>query len=158
MQALRREQASVSQLMRAAEEEQELILRRQAQGLLPVIERLERFSQGLAKASQERREAIQELSTRLLRRASDSLDEVAKRLHPNDRKQVDSLVRDIGNRFERCRRLVRQNHLLISRTLEFQQQLRRRIDPGQQWISSYNDRGEVAHVRAGSVPRWQNIV
>jgi flagellar biosynthesis/type III secretory pathway chaperone len=158
MVALRREQASVSQLMRAAEEEQELILRRQTEGILPLLERLERFSQGLAKASEDRREAVRELSTRLLRRASDSLAEVSKRLPPNDRNQVDALVRDIGSRFERCRRLVRQNHLLISRTLEFQQQLRRRIDPGQQWISSYNDRGEVAHVRAGSVPRWQNIV
>lgn len=158
MVALRREQASVSLLMKAAEEEQDLILRRQAQGILPALERLERSSQGLAKASEERREALRELSIRVLRRASDSLEEVSRRIHPNDRLQVQTLARDIGQRFDRCRRLVRQNHLLISRSLEFQEQLRRRIDPGQQWISSYNDRGEVAHVRAGSVARWQNIV
>lgn len=158
MAALRREQASVAQLMRAAEEEQELILRREAGGIMPALERLERSSQALAKASQERREAHSELSLRALRRASDSLEEVVRRLHPNDRAQIQTLVQDIGRRFDRCRRLVRQNHLLISRSLEFQELLRRRIEPRQQWISSYNDRGEVAHVRAGSVPRWQNTV
>lgn len=156
--ALRQEQALVLQLQRVVDEEQGQILRREPVALVGTLDRMERVGQQLATAGQGRKAALQDLASRVQRRPTDSMSEILRWVTPAERSQINGMVQDIQARFARCRRVLRQNHLLLTRALELQEALRRQLDPGQQWINSYNQRGQAIPLRARSTPRWENIV
>lgn len=139
---LRDELKQYGELMALLDRQQELVLQRDADGIQATAEQIDQQSMVLEEFKAVRRRVQEELAQALGMSPIDTIEELLPRLPQAYRPLIKALVEDNNFSIQRIGRVARQNHMLLSRSIEMVGGLIRSICPDQA-PGVYNGSGEV---------------
>ena len=150
---LRDEVQEYGGLLRLFEEQQDCVFRRDAERLLQLIETIKDATQTAEAARRHREECVSAFAVDCGREAAVTLRSLLPCVDNQVRPLIEALIDEVNRLIHRVRRLARQNHLLLARTVELQQGLLRQFYPGA-FTPTYSAHGRVAMAAAGSLPAY----
>jgi hypothetical protein len=154
--ALREELQQYGEMLALTEHQQELIASRAAPQLIEAVQAVN-AQMGSIRDARERREARQRELARLLCAEEDSpLATLVPFLSDEYRVLVGALVEENNELLQRVRQRVRQNHLLLARSVELLQRL---VDSllATARTTVYDDSGHLAGNAGGHRPLWNTV-
>jgi flagellar biosynthesis/type III secretory pathway chaperone len=151
---LREEVQEYGGLLRLFEQQQECVFNREPDRLLLLIETIKNAT-GQAEDVRRRREKCVSAFASGLGRATDStLRSLLPSIDDHARPLLEALIDEVNRLIHRVRRITRQNHLLLSRTVELQQGLLRQFYPGA-FTATYSARGRVSMAAPGPLAAYR---
>ena len=155
--ALREELTQYGELLALMEEQQELIVNRQPQELLDNLARVNAQMEKIASA-REARETGKSAVTKVISAPKDiSFREMTDQLPEEYRPLLDALVEEINTLLEHIQKWLRQNHLLLQRSLDLMQRLVQEVFP-QSKPKTYSNRGYVSPVNPPPSSLYEGLI
>jgi flagellar biosynthesis/type III secretory pathway chaperone len=143
IEALREELKEYGEMLALLDQQQSLVIRRETQHLVQSVTTINGQVDVIAAARRER-EQRQRHVARLVELPEEApFAELVPQLPDDYRPLVQALVQENNELLNRIQRRARQNHLLLTRTVELMQRLLSPFFPATQ-PATYNDTGEMA--------------
>jgi len=140
--ALREELQQYGEMLARLDEQQQLVMRRAAQAALETVPLIQSQSAILTQARETRFSAMKQLCSQLQMPESATFKELVPQL-PNDyRPLVSALVEENNELLQRIHQRARQNHVLLTRTVESMQHVINSLGIHRP-TPVYNDEGNV---------------
>lgn len=140
---LRSEVAEYGRLIQLFEEQQALLFKRDAGGVLRVTGEIDEQADVLMDSRKKREQAAGELARGKGLDGSTTLGGLLPHVAEEARPLLRALVSDVNRAAGRLRRVSRHNRLFLIRTIENNQELLRRLRPGS-FTKVYSPRGNVS--------------
>jgi hypothetical protein len=121
--ALRDELQHYGEMLARLDDQQQLVMRRAPDALVQTIPQVQQQSTILAQAREVRFAAMKYLSAQLGLADNSSFKDLIPQLPPNYRPLIDALVEENNELLMRIHHRARQNHLLLTRTVESMQRV-----------------------------------
>lgn len=150
---LRDEVQGYGALLRLFEEQQDCVFRREPERLLPLIEAIKSATEAAAAARRQREESVSAFAVDCGRDPGAALRSLLPCVDDHARPLLQALIDEVNRLIHRVRRIARQNHLLLARTVELHQGLLRQFCPGA-FTPTYSAHGRVAMAGAGPLPAY----
>jgi flagellar biosynthesis/type III secretory pathway chaperone len=150
---LRDEVQEYGGLLRLFEEQQECVFKRTPSHLLELIETIKDATQRAEDARRRREECVRAFATGLGRTADVTLRSLLPSVDDEAQPLLQALIDEVNRLIHRVRRITRQNHLLLSRTVQLHQGLLRQFYPGA-FTPTYSARGRVSMAPAAPMPAY----
>lgn len=138
--ALREELQQYGEMLALLDREQELVMLRAGADLLESVSAVQSQSAAIQQARARREEARRALATSLGQPEDSAFAILVPLLPPHYRPLVDALVRENNQLIVRVQQRARQNHLLLSRSLELMQRFLTTLFPSRD-PQVYDDHG-----------------
>jgi flagellar biosynthesis/type III secretory pathway chaperone len=151
---LRNEVQEYGDMLRLFEEQQECVFNRDPARLLQLIETTKDATQRAEEARRLREECVSSFASGMGRASDASLRTLLPIIDDEARPLLQALIEEVNRLIHRVRRITRQNHLLLSRTVQLHQGLLRQFYPGA-FTSTYSARGRVSVAPAASLPAYR---
>jgi flagellar biosynthesis/type III secretory pathway chaperone len=119
--ALRSELQDYGELLARLDEEQQCVLRRAPDGLLSAVDSIEEQSAAVQQARLHREECRKKLAAEFKLQPNSSLADLIRALPHDYRPLVSALMEENNELLKRVQQRARQNHLLLSRSVELMQ-------------------------------------
>ncbi|MDD2765210.1 MAG: flagellar export chaperone FlgN [Opitutaceae bacterium] len=148
---LRREVQAYGGLLLLFEEQQACVFRRDAACLLRLIDAIADATRAAERARREREQCVSAFAVARGRNAEASLRSLLPCIEGEARPLLEALIAEVNHLIRRVRRVARQDHLLLSRLVELQQDLLRQFYPGA-FTQTYSAQGRVALATAAAPP------
>lgn len=153
--ALRHELQQYGEMLALLDQQQELIISRAAEELYQLVPRIE--TQGEAHRGPRRAQVCrQTLAGALLRPAETTFQNLLGDLPPDYRPLVQALVEENNRLLARVQQRVRQNHLLLSRSVDMMQRLVNTLFPSRDPLV-YNGYGRKTPPPAQPRPLYEAV-
>jgi hypothetical protein len=153
-QCLRDEVQEYGGLLRLFEEQQDCVFRRDADQLLQLIELIRTATESAGAARGRREECASAYAVECGRGADSTLRALLPCVDGQAQPLIEALIDEVNRLIHRVRKLARQNHLLLARTVELQQGLLRQFYPGA-FTPTYSAHGRVALAAGAPVAAYQ---
>lgn len=148
IEALREELKEYGEMLALLDQQQDLVMRRQAHDLLQCVTAINSQADTIAAARSEREQRRRQVSRKLGLSEHTTFAALTPRLPAKYRPLLQALVQENNDLLLRVRQRARQNHLLLSRTVELMQLFLDTLPPGSQ-PSIHSDTGRLL---PGAVP------
>lgn len=148
---LRTELTEYGELLRLFEQQQESLFKRDAEAVLRLGTQIEDQAHILQDCRQQREKAVAQLAQTLALPATSTLRSMLPHLDADARPLLEALINEINVLLHRVRRTSRHNHLLLSRTLELQQELLQQLRPDA-FTKTYAATGRVSLASTSASP------
>jgi flagellar biosynthesis/type III secretory pathway chaperone len=152
--SLREEVQEYGGLLRLFEEQQDCVFHREPGRLLELIESIKDATEQAEDARRRRENCVSSFASGLGRAADSTLRSLLPYIDDQARPLLEALIDEVNRLIHRVRRITRQNHLLLSRTLELQQGLLRQFYPGA-FTSTYSARGRLSLAAPGPLAAYR---
>lgn len=156
VQALREELQQYGEILALLEQQQEIITSRAAPQLVEVVQAINRQMVIIRQARDARTVRQGELAGLLQMNETSTLTELSRFLPSDYRLLVGALIEENNNLLTRVRQRVRQNHLLLARSVELMQRLLDSLLSTTR-TTMYDDSGQVAKKLTGLRSRWSAV-
>jgi len=150
---LRGEVQEYGGLLRLFEEQQDCVFHRDAERLLQLIEAIKSATETAETARRHREDSVTAFAADCGRDANATLRSLLPCVDDHARPLLEALIDEVNRLIHRVRRIARQNHLLLARTVELQQGILRQFYPGA-FTPTYSAHGRVAMAAAGPLPAY----
>jgi flagellar biosynthesis/type III secretory pathway chaperone len=140
IETLRHELQQYGEMLALMDREQDLIVQRSSQELFDTVSAIQSQAGFIQNARSRRDQVRAELAERLGRSSDASFEEIVPLVPPEYRPLLDALVRENNQLLFRVQQRARQNHLLLSRSLELMQRFLSTLFPTRD-NQVYNDHG-----------------
>ena len=150
---LRDEVQEYGGLLRLFEEQQECVFNRDPDRLLQLIESIKEAAQRAEEIRFRRESCIRLFAVELGHAAGESLRSLLPAVDDEARPLLQALIDEVNRLIHRVRRITRQNHLLLSRTVELQQGILRQFYPGA-FTPTYSALGRISVAPASPLPAY----
>ena len=127
--SLRTEIAGFGGLLNLFEQQQQRLFARDTDGVLRLSTEIEEHSRGMAEQRSRRERIVAEFALAHNPPANATLRSLLPHLAAEVRPLIEALISEVNVLIHRVRRLTRQNHTLLARTVESQQELMRTLRP-----------------------------
>jgi flagellar biosynthesis/type III secretory pathway chaperone len=144
---LREEALAYGTLYQMYEEQQRLLFKREAPGVLATAAEIERQVRVAAERRQDREAALAVFASEHGIERGRPISELIQMIEPVARGQIQALIESLNALIGRVRRMSRNNLLFLSRTVEHHQALLRALRPSA-CTRTYGATGVVATTRA----------
>jgi len=147
--SLRTEIAGFGVLLNLFEQQQQRLFARDSDGVLRLSTEIETHSQQMHRDRSRREQLVAEFALTQQQPATATLRSLLPFLPAPVRPLLEALISDVNRLIHRVRRLTRQNHLLLARTVESHQDLLRTLRPDafQQTYSAAGRKSVVSNAR-----------
>ena len=129
VEALREELTQYGELLALMQEQQELIINRQPQELLDNLARVNTQMEKVATAREARHMGRSALTGAIGAQNDITFREMTNQLPEEYRPLLDALVEEINTLLEHIQKWLRQNHMLLQRSLDLMQRLVQEVFP-----------------------------
>jgi flagellar biosynthesis/type III secretory pathway chaperone len=140
--ALRDELQQYGEMLARLDDQQQLVMRRAAQAALQTVPLIQSQSAILSQARETRFSAMKQLCSELQLPESATFKELMPQLPHDYRPLVDALVQENNELLQRIHQRARQNHVLLTRTVESMQHVINSLGIHRP-TPVYNDTGNV---------------
>jgi flagellar biosynthesis/type III secretory pathway chaperone len=140
--ALRDELQQYGEMLARLDDQQQLVMRRAAQAAMQTVPLIQSQSAVLSQARETRFSAMKELCSQLQLPDSATFKELMPQLPQDYRPLVDALVQENNELLQRIHQRARQNHVLLTRTVESMQHVINSLGIHRP-TPVYNDAGNV---------------
>lgn len=138
--ALREELEQYGEMLARLDDQQELVMRREADGVLQSVEAVQVQSLVIRRAREERERRQIDLAGSSGLSASADFSELIPRLPSDYGMLVSALVQENNNLLVRVQQRARQNHMLLAQSLELMGRMMKSLFPGSD-LRTYNAGG-----------------
>jgi flagellar biosynthesis/type III secretory pathway chaperone len=142
VEALREELKEYGEMLALLDQQQELVLRRQAQDLFVSTSGVNAQAEAIAAARNEREQRQRHVARQLGLPDDAPFAAIVPQLPPDYRPLVNALVQENNELLIRVQQRARQNHVLLSRVVELMQRFIGTLFPGAA-NPTYNDTGRM---------------
>ncbi len=149
VEALREELKEYGEMLALLDQQQDLVMRRQAQDLVVSTSGVNAQAEAIAAARNEREQRQRQVARQLGLPEDAPFAVVVPQLPPDYRPLVNALVQENNELLARIQQRARQNHLLLSRVVDLMQRFITSLFPGTP-TPTYSDAGRVL---ASGVPQ-----
>ncbi len=156
--ALREELTQYGELLALMQEQQELIINRQAQDLLQNLNKVNDQMKKIAAARDGREVARRALVALVGGDAGTTFRQMTAKLPPEYQPLLEALVEEINQLLQRVHQWLRQNHLLLRRSLDLMQSILQNIFPTTTATRTYGRLGAVSPVAPPPSTLYEGII
>ena len=149
VQSLREELIQYGEMLTLLEDQQELIVNRSADGLIQNLTAIHSQMAEIAKVRDKRDEQRFELANSLEKDGDILFKELIPCMPSDYQTLTKALLDEVNGLLQKANQRMRQNHLLLSRSLDFMQQLIQSLFPTQAG-QTYDQSGQIG---AGYIPQ-----
>ena len=149
VQSLREELIQYGEMLTLLEDQQELIVNRSADGLIQNLTAIHSQMAEIAKVRDKRDEQRFELANSLEKDGDILFKELIPCMPSDYQTLTQALLDEVNGLLQKANQRMRQNHLLLSRSLDFMQQLIQSLFPTQAG-QTYDQSGQIG---AGYIPQ-----
>ena len=154
--ALREELHEYGEMLARLDEQQELVMKREAEGIMASVSTIQDQSVVIQRAREARELRQNELSLHLGMEKGAEFSKIIPRLPEDYRPLVNALVQENNSLLTRIQQRARQNHLLLRQSLDFMQRFLTTLFPGHE-PRVYNGGGQVFAPGAPSVAVYEAV-
>ncbi len=158
IESLREEMTQYGELLALMQEQQELIINRQPQELLANLNEVNGQMEKIAVARQAREQARLSLATQLGGTQETTFTEMTSQLPEEYRPLLGALVEEINALLQNVHKWLRQNHLLLKRSLDLMQDILQNVFPAQASPKTYGRQGAVSPVNPPPSTLYEGII
>ncbi len=158
IESLREEMTQYGELLALMQEQQELIINRQPQELLANLNEVNGQMEKIAVARQAREQARLSLATQLGGTQETTFTEMTSQLPEEYRPLLEALVEEINALLQNVHKWLRQNHLLLKRSLDLMQDILQNVFPAQASPKTYGRQGAVSPVNPPPSTLYEGII
>ena len=158
IESLREEMTQYGELLALMQEQQELIINRQPQELLANLNEVNGQMEKIAVARQAREQARLSLATQLGGTQETTFTEMTSQLPEEYRPLLKALVEEINALLQNVHKWLRQNHLLLKRSLDLMQDILQNVFPAQASPKTYGRQGAVSPVNPPPSTLYEGII
>ncbi|MDP7011302.1 MAG: flagellar protein FlgN [Verrucomicrobiota bacterium] len=161
IESLRTEMTQYGELLALMQEQQELIINRQPQELLANINEVVGQNgqmEKIAMAREAREQARLTLATQLGGTGEMTFKQMTGQLPEEYRPLLEALVDEINALLQKVQKWLRQNHLLLKRSLDLMQDILQNIFPTQASPKTYGRQGAVSPVNPPPSTLYEGII
>ncbi len=158
IESLREEMTQYGELLALMQEQQELIINRQPQELLANLNEVNGQMEKIAVARQAREQARLSLATQLGGTQETTFTEMTSQLPEEYRPLLGALVEEINALLQNVHKWLRQNHLLLKRSLDLMQDILQNVFPAQASPKTYGRKGAVSPVNPPPSTLYEGII
>ena len=127
--SLRNEIAGFGGLLHLFEQQQERLFARDTDGVLRLSTEIEEHTRAMAEHRSRREQIVADFALAHAQPARATLRSLLPFIPADARPLIEALIAEVNVLIHRVRRLTRQNHTLLARTVESQQELMRTLRP-----------------------------
>ncbi len=149
IEALREELQQYGEMLALLDQQQELVVRRDTAKLLENLAAINAQTSVIQVARQQREQRQRELNVRVRLPADATFRELLPLLSDEYRLLVQALVDEVNRCLDRVQQRTRQNHLLLSRSMEMMQRFIAALFPSSV-VTTYNQTGKAAAAGIGT--------
>jgi len=158
IESLREEMTQYGELLALMQEQQELIINRQPQELLTNLNEVNSQMEKIAAARQAREQARLTLAMQLGGTQETTFTEMTGQLPEEYRPLLEALVEEINALLQNVHKWLRQNHLLLKRSLDLMQDILQNVFPAQASPKTYGRQGAVSPVNPPPSTLYEGII
>ncbi|MDP7010421.1 MAG: flagellar protein FlgN [Verrucomicrobiota bacterium] len=158
IESLREEMTQYGELLALMQEQQELIINRQPQELLTNLNEVNSQMEKIAGARQAREQARMTLAMQLGGTQETTFTEMTGQLPEEYRPLLEALVEEINALLQNVHKWLRQNHLLLKRSLDLMQDILQNVFPAQASPKTYGRQGAVSPVNPPPSTLYEGII
>ncbi len=141
--ALRQELAEYGELLRLFEQQQQSLFARDADAVLRIGGEIEGQARILQDCRTRREQAVSTFAKRVGQPGASTIRALLDYVEAEARPLLEALVNEVNHLLHRVRRTSRQNHAMLSRTLEIHQETLRQLRPDS-FMKTYSSAGRVS--------------
>ena len=157
--ALREELTQYGEVLALMQEQQELIINRAANELLINLNTVNSQMEQVALARQQRELARQQLVASLGGTEETTFRQMTEMLPPEVQPLVDALVQEINQILKNVQKWLRQNHILLKRSLDLMQTIMKNMFPSSRSLAgTYGRSGQVSPVNPPPSSLYEGII
>lgn len=157
--ALRDELTQYGEVLALMQEQQELIIDRAANELLINLNTVNSQMEQVALARQQRELARQQLIASLGGTKETTFRQMTEMLPPEVQPLVDALVQEINQILQNVQKWLRQNHILLKRSLDLMQTIMKNMFPSSSAVTgTYGRSGQVSPVNPPPSSLYEGII
>ncbi len=158
IESLREEMTQYGELLALMQEQQELIINRQPQELLVNLNEVNGQMEKIATARQAREQARVALTTQLGATQETTFKQMTSQLPEEYQPLLEALVNEINALLQKVQKWLRQNHLLLKRSLDLMQDILQNVFPAQASPKTYGRQGAVSPVNPPPSTLYEGII
>ncbi len=158
IESLREEMTQYGELLALMQEQQELIINRQPQELLANLNEVNGQMEKVAAARQAREQARVALATQLGATQDTTFKQMTSQLPEEYQPLLEALVNEINALLQNVHKWLRQNHLLLKRSLDLMQDILQNVFPAQASPKTYGRQGAVSPVNPPPSTLYEGII
>lgn len=157
--ALREELTQYGEVLALMQEQQELIINRAANDLLINLNRVNEQMERVAIARNQRETCRQNLVAALGGAEDTTFRQMTEMLPPEVQPLLDALVQEINHMLQNIQRWLKQNHLLLKRSLDLMQTIMKNMFPSAEAAAgTYGRSGQVSPVNPPPSSLYEGII
>jgi hypothetical protein len=157
--ALREELTQYGEVLALMQEQQELIINRAANELLINLNTVNSQMEQVALARQQRELARQQLIASLGGTEETTFRQMTEMLPPEVQPLVDALVQEINQILQNVQKWLRQNHILLKRSLDLMQTIMKSMFPSSSAVAgTYGRSGQISPVNPPPSSLYEGII
>ncbi len=157
--ALREELTQYGEVLALMQEQQELIINRAANDLLINLNRVNEQMERVAIARNQRETCRQNLVAALGGAEDTTFHQMTEMLPPEVQPLLDALVQEINHMLQNIQRWLKQNHLLLKRSLDLMQTIMKNMFPSAEAAAgTYGRGGQVSPVNPPPSSLYEGII
>ena len=157
--ALREELTQYGEVLALMQEQQELIINRAANDLLINLNRVNEQMERVAIARNQREICRQNLVAALGGAEDTTFRQMTEMLPPEMQPLLDALVQEINHMLQNIQRWLKQNHLLLKRSLDLMQTIMKNMFPSAEAAAgTYGRGGQVSPVNPPPSSLYEGII
>ena len=157
--ALREELTQYGEVLALMQEQQELIINRAANDLLINLNRVNEQMERVAIARNQREICRQNLVAALGGAEGTTFRQMTEMLPPEVQPLLDALVQEINHMLQYIQRWLKQNHLLLKRSLDLMQTIMKNMFPSAEAAAgTYGRGGQVSQVNPPPSSLYEGII
>ena len=157
--ALREELTQYGEVLALMQEQQELIINRAANDLLINLNQVNDQMERVAHARNQREICRHQLVTALGGSEDTTFRQMTEMLPPEVQPLLDALVQEINHMLQNIQRWLRQNHLLLKRSLDLMQTIMKNMFPSAEAAAgTYGRGGQVSPVNPPPSTLYEGII
>ena len=157
--ALREELTQYGEVLALMQEQQELIINRAANDLLINLNRVNEQMERVAIARNQRETCRQNLVAALGGAEDTTCRQMTEMLPPEVQPLLDALVQEINHMLQNIQRWLKQNHLLLKRSLDLMQTIMKNMFPSAEAAAgTYGRGGQVSPVNPPPSSLYEGII
>ena len=158
IESLREEMTQYGELLALMQEQQELIINRQPQELLTNLNEVNVQMEKIAEARQAREQARATLTTQLNATQETTFKQMTSQLPAEYQPLLEALVDEVNALLQNVHKWLRQNHLLLKRSLDLMQGILQNVYPDQASPKTYGRQGVVSPVNPPPSTLYEGII
>ena len=158
IESLREEMTQYGELLALMQEQQELIINRQPQELLANLNEVNGQMEKIAEARQAREQARAALTAQLDATQETTFKQMTSQLPAEYQPLLEALVDEVNALLQNVHKWLRQNHLLLKRSLDLMQGILQNVYPDQASPKTYGRQGVVSPVNPPPSTLYEGII